>query len=332
MKKVIFEKDGRIGRITLNRPEKLNAIDDDVPGQLQDAVLEAEGDSDIHVIVLSGKGKGFCGGYDLGTYAENEGENNVYQGEKWDPLIDYKFMWDNTQKFMSLWRCSKPVICKIHGFAVGGGSDIALCSDMIFMEETAKIGYMSTRVWGCPSTAMWIYRIGAERAKRVLFTGDQISGTEAANMGLVLKAVPKHMLDDEVEVMAQRLASVPINQLAMQKMVINQAVEATGLSGTQQLATLLDGVSRHIRFKPKPEHYDDFLQDVIENGKEREPGTHFVMKKDDEVIAIVIRDSEGFEQSAQDGVVNWLDERRPMLQEFDPVNRHTIPMTGDLIE
>ena len=140
MKKVIFEKDGRIGRITLNRPEKLNAIDDDVPGQLQDAVLEAEDDSEIHVIILSGKGKGFCGGYDLGAYAENQGENNVYQGEKWDPLIDYKFMWDNTQKFMSLWRCSKPVICKIHGFAVGGGSDIALCSDMIFMEETAKIG------------------------------------------------------------------------------------------------------------------------------------------------------------------------------------------------
>ena len=87
-----------------------------------------------------------------------------------------------------------------------------------------------------------------------------------------------------------------------------------------------------IRFKPKPEHYDDFLQDVVENGKERDPGTHFVMRKDDEVIAIVIRDSEGFEQNAQDGVVNWLDERRPMLQEFDPVNRHTIPMTGDLIE
>ena len=76
----------------------------------------------------------------------------------------------------------------------------------------------------------------------------------------------------------------------------------------------------------------DFFQDVIENGKEIGSGTHFVMKKGDEVIAIVIRDSEGFEQNAQDGVVNWLDERRPMLQEFDPVNRHTIPMTGDLIE
>ena len=177
MSKVIFDKDGRIGRISLNRPEKLNAIDDDVPGLLQDAVLVAEHDPNIHVIVLSGKGKGFCGGYDLASYAENNGTNNVYQGENWDPLADYSFMWGNTQKFMSLWRCSKPVLCKIHGFAVGGGSDIALCSDIIFMAENARIGYMSTRVWGCPSTAMWVYRVGAERAKRILFTGDPVSYT-----------------------------------------------------------------------------------------------------------------------------------------------------------
>ena len=271
MSKVLFEKDGRIGRILLNRPEKLNAIDDDVPGLLQDAVLAAEHDPSIHVIVLSGKGKGFCGGYDLASYAENKGSNNVYQGENWDPLTDYNFMWGNTQKFMSLWRCLKPVLCKVHGFAVGGGSDIALCSDMIFMAENARIGYMSTRVWGCPSTAMWVYRVGAERAKRILFTGDQITGNEAAAMGLVLKSVPEESLDDEVEKMANRLASVPLNQLAMQKMVINQAVEATGLSGTQQLATLLDGISRHT---PEGHH---FKRRVEEKGwkqavKERDEG------------------------------------------------------------
>jgi enoyl-CoA hydratase len=245
MSKVLFEKDGHIARISLNRPEKLNAIDDEVPVLLQDAVLEAEKDTSVHVIILSGNGKAFCGGYDLAAYAENKGPNNVYQGKNWDPLTDYNFMWGNTQKFMSLWRCPKPVLCKIHGFAVGGGSDIALCSDMIFMAENARIGYMSTRVWGCPSTAMWVYRVGAERAKRILFTGDQITGIEASAMGLVLKAIPEEALDNEIEAMASRLASVPINQLAMQKMVINQAVEATGLSGTQQLATLLDGISRH---------------------------------------------------------------------------------------
>ena len=272
MSKVLFKKDGRIGRITLNRPDKMNAIDDELPAQLQAAVLEAEYDSSIHVIVLSGNGKAFCGGYDLTCYAERNTESNVYQGEYWDPLVDYNFMWGNTQKFMSLWRCPKPVLCKIHGFAVGGGSDIALCSDMIFMADNARIGYMSTRVWGCPSTAMWVYRLGAERAKRVLFTGDQITGLEAAAMGLVLKSVPEYSLNEEVEAMAERLSSVPINQLTMQKMVINQAVEATGLSGTQQLATLLDGISRHT-----PEGHN-FKKRVEQKGwrqavKERDEGT-----------------------------------------------------------
>ena len=272
MSKVIIEKDGRIARIILNRPKIMNAIDDEVPDQLQSAVMEAERDPKIHVIILSGKGKAFCGGYDLSAYAEKPGPNKVYQGEIWDPLADFNFMWGNTQKFMSLWRCPKPVLCKIHGFAVGGGSDIALCSDIIYMADNAKIGYMSTRVWGCPSTAMWVYRLGAERAKRVLFTGDQITGKEAASMGLVLKSIPEDELDAEVENMAKRLCTVPINQLAMQKMVINQSVEATGLSGTQQLATLLDGISRHT-----PEGHN-FKRRVEEKGwkqavRERDEGT-----------------------------------------------------------
>ena len=140
------------------------------------------------------------------------------------------------------------------------------------MADKARIGYMSTRVWGCPSTAMWVYRLGAERAKRVLFTGDQITGLEAAAMGLVLKSVPEYSLNEEVEAMAERLSSVPINQLTMQKMVINQAVEATGLSGTQQLATLLDGISRHT-----PEGHN-FKKRIEQKGwrqavKERDEGT-----------------------------------------------------------
>ena len=245
MSKVLYERDNRIGRITLNRPEVMNAIDDDVPKELAAAVQEADRDPNVHVIILSGNGKAFCGGYDLNVYAASEGPNNVYQGAHWDPLQDYDFMWNNTQQFMSLWRCKKPVLCKIHGYALGGGSDIALCSDIIFMSETAKIGYMSTRVWGCPSTAMWVYRLGAEKAKRMMFTGDQITGIEAAQLGLILKAVTESQLDLQVESMAERMSSVPVNQLAMQKMVINQAVEASGLNGTQQLATLRDGISRH---------------------------------------------------------------------------------------
>lgn len=257
MDKVLYEKDGRIGRITLNRPEVMNAIDDDVPGQLAAAVAEADADPQVHVMVLSGNGPAFCAGYDLRSYAERVGTNPVVQEMPWDPMQDYAFMWRNTQHFMSLWRAMKPVICKVHGYAVAGGSDIALCADLTYMGETARIGYMPARVWGCPTTAMWVYRLGAEKAKRMLFTGDKVTGREAEAMGLVLKAVPDDELDGAVEAMARRMASVPVNQLAMQKMLINQAIEATGLLNTQRLATLFDGITRHspegLNFKARAE-------------------------------------------------------------------------------
>jgi enoyl-CoA hydratase len=244
MAKVLFEKDGRIGRITLNRPEVMNAIDDDLPHELAAAVAEADHDRDIHVMVLSGAGKAFCSGYDLEHYASSDGPNKVVQDMPWDPMQDFQFMWRNTQAFMSLFRAMKPVICKVHGFAVAGGSDIALCADMTIMGNTAQIGYMPTRVWGCPTTAMWVHRLGPEKAKRMMFTGDKISGAEAAKMGLVLKSVPDDQLYAEIEALATRMASVPINQLAMQKMVINTAVEEK-INQIQRLATVFDGIAQH---------------------------------------------------------------------------------------
>lgn len=256
MTKVLFERDGRIGRIALNRPEVLNAIDDDLPTELSEAVARADADPNIHVMVLSGAGKAFCSGYDLAHYASSDGPNKVVQDMPWDPMQDFQFMWRNTQAFMSLFRAMKPVICKVHGFAVAGGSDIALCADMIVMGDDAKIGYMPTRVWGCPTTAMWVHRLGPEKAKRMMFTGDKINGIEAAEIGLVLKSVPDDQLDAEVEALASRIASVPINQLAMQKMVINSAVEEK-INQTQRLATLLDGMTRHspegLNFKARVE-------------------------------------------------------------------------------
>ena len=259
MAKVLYEKDGRIGRITLNRPDVLNAIDDDVPRELAACVEEANGDPGVHVIVLSGAGRAFCAGYDLTYYAEAAaGDGNaVTQEMPWDPMKDYAFMMRNTELFMSLWRSYRPVICKVHGFAVAGGSDIALCSDMIVMAEDAEIGYMPVRVWGCPTTAMWVYRLGPERAKRMLFTGDRIKGTEAEKLGLVLKAVPAGDLDGEVERLAERMATVPVNQLMMQKLVVNQAIEAMGLKQTQMFATVFDGITRHspegLSFKARAE-------------------------------------------------------------------------------
>lgn len=259
MAKVEYEKDGRIGRITLNRPEVLNAIDDDVPEELAQAVDQANRDENVHVIVLSGAGRAFCAGYDLTYYAQASGGdgNNVTQEMPWDPMKDYAFMSRNTDLFMSLWHSHRPVLAKVHGFAVAGGSDIALCADMIVMADDAQIGYMPSRVWGCPTTAMWVYRVGPEQAKRMLFTGDRIDGKEAERIGLVSKSVPAKELDAEVERLAERMSTVPVNQLMMQKMVINQAVEAMGLKNTQRLATVFDGITRHspegLNFKHRAE-------------------------------------------------------------------------------
>ena len=255
MPKVLYEKDGRIGRITLNRPEVLNAIDGELPQELADCVAAANADAGVHVILLSGAGRAFCAGYDLAAYAE--GDTDIIQEMPWDPMKDYVFMMRNTEHFMSLWRSHRPVICKVQGYAVAGGSDIALCSDLVVMGETAKIGYMPARVWGCPTTAMWVYRLGAEGAKRMLFTGDRIDGREAARIGLVHKAVPDERLDEEVEALAERICSVPVNQLMMHKLMINQAIEAMGLRHTQMLATIFDGITRHspegVNFKKRAE-------------------------------------------------------------------------------
>lgn len=245
MPSVIFKKEDRIARVILNRPNKMNAINDLMPKEIENAIQLADSDPDIHVIILSGAGKAFCAGYDLEHYSNESETNNVIQGMPWDPMKDYQFMWKNTQHFMSLWRAMKPVICKIHGYAVAGGSDIALCADMTIMADDAEIGYMPARVWGTPTTAMWVQRLGPERAKRMLFTGDRIKGKEAAEIGLVLKSVPLKKLDEYVENLAARMASVPVNQLAMQKMIINQAMESSGLMEMQRMSTLFDGISRH---------------------------------------------------------------------------------------
>jgi len=271
-KVVLYEPEGRIGRITLNRPEVFNAINTEMPQALQAAVEQANADDAVHVIVLSGAGRAFCAGYDLTAYAGATGDNDVTQKMPWDPMKDYRFMMRNTECFMSLWRSYKPVVCKVHGYAVAGGSDIALCADIVVMADDARIGYMPVRVWGCPTTAMWIYRLGPEKAKRMLFTGDKITGKEAEQMGLVYQSVPAEALDETVEALAIRIGGIPQNQLMMQKLMINQALENMGMRNTQMIATVFDGITRHspegMTFKHRSEEVG-WKQAV----KERDEGT-----------------------------------------------------------
>ncbi len=243
-----YETSDRIATITLNRPERLNAIARGMPQELREAVERANDDNDIHCIILTGAGRSFCAGYDLVDFAENRsrsaGGQDSSQGP-WDPMVDFAMMYRNTQDFMSLWRSNKPTIAMVRGHAVAGGSDIALCCDLVVMADDAKIGYPPARVWGVPTPMMWVYRLGAERAKHMLFTGDLITGKEAAAMGLVSESVPEPELNSRVVALATRISAVPKNQLMAMKLVLNQSIESMGLTQTQMFATLFDGIARH---------------------------------------------------------------------------------------
>jgi enoyl-CoA hydratase len=263
METMTYAVDGRIARITLNRPERGNGITLATPRELAECVERANLDPAVHVIALSGNGKGFCGGYDLVVSAERGMQAQPDLGatgspldpavqranhdpaQTWDPVIDYQMMSRNVRGFMSLFHSDKPVVCKVHGFCVAGGTDLALCSDLLVIEDVAKIGYPPARVWGAPTTALWVHRIGLEKAKRLLFTGDCLSGTEAVAWGLATECAPRDQLDARFENLLSRIARMPINQLVMMKLMLNQAIYAQGLAQSQVLGTVFDGLARH---------------------------------------------------------------------------------------
>ncbi|HEU4759975.1 MAG TPA: crotonase/enoyl-CoA hydratase family protein [Dehalococcoidia bacterium] len=237
--------DGAIARIVLNRPERLNAINAEMIVELREAVAAANEDASVRVMVLSGAGRAFCAGYDLdwGTRAEDASQRAA--GGQWDPVRDYLGMSRNVRAFMSLWESPKPVIAQVHGWCVGGGTDMALCSDLIYVSEDAQIGYPPARVWGEPTTVMWVYRLGLEHAKRLMLTGQPLSGREAERLGLASKAAPAAELAGVVDEVARRLASLPLSQLVMSKLLVNQAYENMGLRTSQLIGTVFDGIARH---------------------------------------------------------------------------------------
>jgi enoyl-CoA hydratase len=265
LKTMTYEVDGPIARVTLNRPERGNGITLDLPRELAACVERADLDPTVHVIALAGNGKGFCGGYDLVDSAEGMGKfgdaasaegsaldpmiiaQNHDPDEVWDPMVDYQMMSRNVRGFMSLFHANKPVVCKVHGFCVAGGTDMALCSDLLIIAEDAKIGYPPARVWGSPTTSVWAFRIGIERAKRLLFTGDCLNGREAVEWGLATECARADKLDERFEILLERIARMPVNQLMMMKLLINQTVLAASLQPTQILGTLLDGIGRHTK-------------------------------------------------------------------------------------
>jgi len=270
LRTMTYEVTGPVARITLNRPERGNGITLDLPRELAACVERADVDPAVHVMALAGNGSGFCGGYDLvasaermhALDAETAGQErfakgspvdplvtakNHVPGEVWDPVVDYQMMSRNVRGFMSLFHADKPVVCKVHGFCVAGGTDMALCSDLLVIADDAKIGYPPARVWGSPTTALWAMRIGIEKAKRLLFTGDCLSGKEAVEWGLAVESAPAEHLDARFETLLDRIARVPVNQLVMMKLLVNQTVMAAAVGATQILGTVFDGIARHTR-------------------------------------------------------------------------------------
>ncbi|HMC06172.1 MAG TPA: crotonase/enoyl-CoA hydratase family protein [Solirubrobacterales bacterium] len=256
-----YEREGRVARIVLDRPERGNAITLEMPRELAGCVERANLDPEVHAIALAGNGPGFCAGYDLVAFAEGAAgpvaggdpspldpavqARNHDPDRVWDPVVDFQMMWRNVRGFMTLFESEKPVVCKVHGYCVAGGTDMALCSDLLVVEDEAKIGYPPARVWGAPTTALWAWRIGPARAKRLLLTGDSISGRQAAEWGLATESAPANELDERFEALLERVARVPVNQLVMHKLLVNQALFSQGLRASQVLGTFFDGIARH---------------------------------------------------------------------------------------
>jgi enoyl-CoA hydratase len=245
---LLYDVQDEIAMITLNRPERLNTIVPPMPEEIEAAVRMAIEDASVKVLVLRGAGRSFCAGFDFAGGFHHWDESLTSEGE-WDPGKDFMFATAQAigpvPKFMSLWRCPKPVIAQIHGWCVGGGSDMALCADLVIASEDARIGTSYSRMWGCYLSGMWLYRLGLTKAKEMALTGKPLSGLEAADAGLINAAVPFARLEGEVRERAEQLAAIPLSQLAAMKLIVNQAYENMGLASTQALGPILDGLMRN---------------------------------------------------------------------------------------
>jgi len=245
---LLYDTHGALATITLNRPERLNTIVPPMPDELESAVREATADAAVKVIVLRGAGRAFCAGFDFAEGFHHWDQALTTDGA-WDPGKDFVAATSQSlgavPKFMSLWRSPKPVIAQVHGWCVGGGSDLALCADLVIASEDARIGTPYSRMWGCYLSGMWLYRLGLTRAKELALTGASLSGSEAAEIQLINAAVPFERLAEEVGERAAALAGLPSSQLAAMKLIVNQAYENMGLASTQLLGPVLDGLMRN---------------------------------------------------------------------------------------
>ena len=251
---ILYEKEGGKARITLNRPEKLNALSGKLQRELNSALWEADNDTAVHVVILKGSGRAFCAGYDLTPMqsppqpsdAKSDGRGkgetytNVYRGMS--SHADDVWQLERQQRDrLALWDMHKPVITQIHGYCLAGGTDLALMSDIVIVADDAMIGYPPVRAMGSPPAHMWTYLVGPQWAKYFLLTGDSVSGKTAAEIGLVFKSVPSEMLEDEVESLASKMEKIDVELLTPNKRIVNMAMELMGARTIQRYAAENDG-------------------------------------------------------------------------------------------
>ncbi len=243
---VLYSVKNGIATITLNRPAKANTLRTEVIDGLEARLGEANYDEAVKVIILEGAGDNFCGGFDFSGGLEHYG---TIQEQDYDPGMDVHWVTNRFTSyittFMGLWRGTKPTIAKVHGYCVGGGSELALCADLVVASDCARIGTPYARVWGAHLTGMWVYRLGLAKAKYYALTGEWISGKEAADVELINTSVPLEELDAEVQKLAEKLATIPLTQLVAMKLIVNQAYDNQGLQSTQTLGPILDGIMRN---------------------------------------------------------------------------------------
>jgi len=237
---ILTERIGLVERITLNRPEKRNALSPLLQDELIAAVHAAERGNEVRVIVIRGAGPSFCSGYDIKPSKEDAAKVRPQSLEQDVALtISYGTRWAN------LWNCRIPVIAQVHGHCIAGGTDIALHCDLVVAADDAQLGFPPVRSQGAPPTHMWLYHAGPQWTKRLLLTGDTISGAQAAAIGLVLEAVPAESLDDHVLALAQHIATIGHDLLVHNKRIVNLGVELMGRSTMQVLAGIHDALAHN---------------------------------------------------------------------------------------
>lgn len=246
---VRIETEAGVRSIVLSRPDEYNTITPQLRDELGAAIDDADADGDVRVILLRADGPAFCAGYGLDWSTQAQAQEGAHTGATrervWDSVADYQMMSRFVATYMKLWYASKPTIAAVQGWCIAGGTDMVLCADLIVAGESAVFGYPPSRVWGTPTTAMWVYRMGLEQAKRYLLTGDEIPAPEAARIGLILEAVPDDEVQEHASALARRMARLPLNQLQMLKLLCNQTAESMGMASSRTLGTLFDGIARH---------------------------------------------------------------------------------------